>query len=87
MPSTEDEDGPGLAPGASEVLQAATRVLAGVALRSLDVLDSAVTLPQFRLLAVLADLGPVASGGRPGPSALTRRPSPGWLTGWSPPGT
>jgi len=62
MPSTEDQDGPGLAPGASEVLQAATRVLAGVALRSLDVLDSAVTLPQFRLLAVLADLGPVASG-------------------------
>jgi DNA-binding MarR family transcriptional regulator len=61
MPSTEDGD-PGLAPGAAEVLQAATRVLAGVALRSLDVLDSAVTLPQFRLLAVLADLGPVASG-------------------------
>ena len=38
-------------------LQAATRVLAGVALRSLDVLDGAVTLPQFRMLAVLADLG------------------------------
>ena len=62
MPSTEDQDGPGLAPGASEVLQAATRVLAGVALRSLDALDSAVTLPQFRLLAVLADLGPVPTG-------------------------
>ena len=51
-----------LPPGAAEVLQAATRVLAGVALRSLDVLDSAVTLPQFRLLAVLADLGPAPSG-------------------------
>ncbi len=50
---------PELAPGTAEVLQAATRVLAGVALRSLDVLDSAVTLPQFRLLA---DLGPVPSG-------------------------
>jgi DNA-binding MarR family transcriptional regulator len=62
MPSTQDDDAPGLAPGTAEVLQAATRVLAGVALRSLDVLDSAVTLPQFRLLAVLADLGPVASG-------------------------
>ena len=37
-------------------------MLAGVALRSLDVLDSAVTLPQFRLLAVLADLGPAPSG-------------------------
>jgi DNA-binding MarR family transcriptional regulator len=59
---TRDEDVPRLAPGAAEVLQAATRVLAGVALRSLDVLDSAVTLPQFRLLAVLADLGPVPSG-------------------------
>ncbi len=62
MPSTQDEDGPALAPGTAEVLQAATRVLAGVALRSLDVLGSAVTLPQFRLLAVLADLGPVSSG-------------------------
>lgn len=62
MPPTPDEDVPGLAPGAAEVLQAATRVLAGVALRSLDALDSAVTLPQLRLLAVLADLGPVPSG-------------------------
>jgi DNA-binding MarR family transcriptional regulator len=62
MPSTKDKDSPVLAPGTAEVLQAATRVLAGVALRSLDVLDSAVTLPQFRLLAVLADLGPVPSG-------------------------
>jgi DNA-binding MarR family transcriptional regulator len=62
MSSTEDESGPGLAPATADVLQAATRVLAGVALRSLDVLDSAVTLPQFRLLAVLADLGPAPSG-------------------------
>jgi DNA-binding MarR family transcriptional regulator len=45
------------APGALEALQAATRVLTGVALRSLDVLDGEVTLPQFRMLAVLADLG------------------------------
>jgi DNA-binding MarR family transcriptional regulator len=47
-------------PGAAEqveVLQATTRVLTGVALRSLEVLDRAVTLPQFRMLAVLADLG------------------------------
>jgi DNA-binding MarR family transcriptional regulator len=62
MSSTHDQDRSGLAPGAAEVLQAATRVLAGVALRSLDALDSAVTLPQFRLLAVLADLGPVPTG-------------------------
>jgi DNA-binding MarR family transcriptional regulator len=39
-----------------EALQDATRVLAGVALRSLEVLDGAVSLPQFRVLAVLADL-------------------------------
>ena len=45
-----------------EVLQAATRMLAGVALRSLDLLDGAVSLPQFRVLAVLADLGPARSG-------------------------
>jgi len=62
MASTEDEDTLALAPGTAEVLQAATRVLAGVALRSLDVLDSAVTLPQFRLLAVLAGPEPVPSG-------------------------
>ena len=58
----EHDDVPDLAPETAEVLQGATRMLAGVALRSLDVLDAAVTLPQFRLLAVLADLGPVPSG-------------------------
>jgi DNA-binding MarR family transcriptional regulator len=51
------EGGVELAPETLETLQAATRVLAGVALRSVDVLDGAVTLPQFRMLAVLADLG------------------------------
>ena len=35
MPSVEDESSPALAPGTAEVLQAATRVLAGVALRTL----------------------------------------------------
>lgn len=44
-----------------EVLQEATRLLAGVALRSLEVLGGAVTLPQFRVLSVLADLGKVRS--------------------------
>jgi len=48
---------PDLAPETIEALQAATRVLAGVALRSVDVLDGAVTLPQLRMLAVLAELG------------------------------
>ena len=62
MRPTHGEDVPPLASGAAEVLQAATRVLAGVALRSLDILDSAVTLPQFRLLAVLAGPEPVPSG-------------------------
>jgi len=46
-----------LPPGTIETLQAATRVLTGVALRSVDVLDGAVTLPQLRMLAVLAELG------------------------------
>jgi DNA-binding MarR family transcriptional regulator len=40
-----------------EALQAATRVLTGVALRSLDVLGGVITLPQFRMLAILAELG------------------------------
>jgi len=44
-----------------EALQSVTRMLTGVALRSLDVLEGAVTLPQFRMLAVLADLGPARS--------------------------
>jgi DNA-binding MarR family transcriptional regulator len=43
-------------PQGVEALQDATRVLAGVALRSLEVLDGAVSLPQFRVLAVLADI-------------------------------
>ena len=63
MPRTPDHgDGPEIDPATAEVLQAATRMLAGVALRSLDALDAAVTLPQFRLLAVLAGLGRVPSG-------------------------
>jgi DNA-binding MarR family transcriptional regulator len=53
-------DGPGSE--LVEVLQAVTRVLVGVALRSIDVPGEAVSLPQFRLLAVLADLGPTRSG-------------------------
>jgi DNA-binding MarR family transcriptional regulator len=45
-----------------EVLQQATRLLAGVALRSVEVLHGRVTLPQYRVLAVLADLGEARSG-------------------------
>jgi len=44
-----------------DVLQEATRLLAGIALRSVEVLHGAVTLPQYRVLAVLADLGEVRS--------------------------
>jgi DNA-binding MarR family transcriptional regulator len=51
-----DEIGDGV-----EALQEVTRVLAGVALRSVDVLQSAVSLPQFRMLTVLADLGQARS--------------------------
>jgi len=57
LPWTDGGDGD----GALEALQSVTRILTGVALRSLDVLDGAVTLPQFRMLAVLADLGPSRS--------------------------
>jgi DNA-binding MarR family transcriptional regulator len=53
---------PELSPEVADVLQSATRMLTGVALRSMEALDAAVTLPQFRLLAVLADLGPIPSG-------------------------
>ena len=56
--SRDDE----LDPRDMEVLQAATRMLAGIALRTVEALDANVTLPQFRLLAVLADLGTVPSG-------------------------
>ena len=64
MSSTHEEaaGAAGMAAETAGVLQAATRMLAGVALRSLDVLEAVVTLPQFRLLAVLADLGPVPTG-------------------------
>jgi DNA-binding MarR family transcriptional regulator len=63
MALIHDQGGePELAPGTVAMLQAATRVLAGVALRSLDILDDAVTLPQFRLLTVLADQGRVPTG-------------------------
>lgn len=40
-----------------EAFQTATRDLIGVALRSLEVLDGEVSLPQFRLLLTLKDLG------------------------------
>ena len=70
-----------------EVLQAATRVLAGVALRSLDALDGAVSLPQFRVLAVLADLGCSRSAQVADALGLdASTASPGSPTGWSAPG-
>ncbi|MGD0560893.1 MAG: MarR family transcriptional regulator [Streptosporangiaceae bacterium] len=62
LPAQDHDQVPELDPRAAQVLQAATRMLAGVALRSTDALDAGVTLPQFRLLAVLADLGPAPSG-------------------------
>jgi DNA-binding MarR family transcriptional regulator len=63
--------------GAVDVLQEATRMLAGVALRSLEVIEGSVSLPQFRVLAMLAGLGParsarVAAGLGLEPSTVTR---------------
>jgi DNA-binding MarR family transcriptional regulator len=52
VPATEPELAEQVA-----VLQDATRVLTGVALRSMAALNGVVTLAQFRLLAVLTDLG------------------------------
>jgi DNA-binding MarR family transcriptional regulator len=44
-----------------EAFQIATRDLVGVALRSLALLDGRASLPQFRLLAVLHEIGWCAS--------------------------
>jgi len=46
-------------PAAAEIdaFQVATRDLVGVAVRSLDLLEGQVSLPQFRLLVVLEELG------------------------------
>jgi len=63
MEPSRHADETAAAPEALDLLQAATRLLTGVALRSLGVLDGAVTLPQFRMLAVLADIGPARSAG------------------------
>ncbi|HET9899120.1 MAG TPA: MarR family transcriptional regulator [Streptosporangiaceae bacterium] len=51
-------------PGAEliEALGAVTRVLVGIALRSLDVPGGSVSLPQFRVLAIIFDLGPTRPG-------------------------
>jgi len=46
---------------AVDVFQAATRILVGVALRSLDLVAGEVSLAQFRMLAVLGELGRDAS--------------------------
>lgn len=53
----------GIHPTDSEVdaFQRATRDLIGVALHSLEVLDGEVSLPQFRMMLVLDELGETAS--------------------------
>ena len=78
---------PELPPETVEVLQAATRVLAGVALRSLDVLGGTVTLPQFRMLAVLADLGRARSVQVARALGLEASTVTRVAGGWSPPVT
>ena len=59
--SGSDPDAADDVAGTVGVLQDATRLLAGVALRSVDERGGAVSLPQYRVLAVLADLGKVRS--------------------------
>ncbi len=45
--------------GEAEVYQLATRVLAGVALRSLRLSAASMSLPQFRLLALIEESGQI----------------------------
>ena len=47
----------GVDPAEVEAFQTAARDLVGVALRSLEALDGEVTLPQFRLLLTMNELG------------------------------
>lgn len=47
--------------GAVEMLLRASRVLVGIASRGLETLGEEVTIPQFRLLSVLGEHGPLAS--------------------------
>jgi len=61
-PAPDHHDAAEIDPATAGVLQAATRMLVGVALHSLDAPGATVTLPQFRLLAVLAGLGRLPSG-------------------------
>jgi DNA-binding MarR family transcriptional regulator len=72
-------DGPVTGPTDEDVqaFQTATRDLIGVALRSLEVIDREVSLPQLRLLLTLRDLGRspstrVAHAMGLGPSSVTR---------------
>jgi DNA-binding MarR family transcriptional regulator len=60
-----------------DALETATRDLVGVALRSLQLLHGEVSLPQFRMLIALTDLGPcpssqVAAALGLGASSITR---------------
>ncbi len=60
-----------------DALQRVTRDLVGVALHSLEILDGAVSLPQFRLLMALDELGRTPSSRVAaflglGPSSVTR---------------
>jgi DNA-binding MarR family transcriptional regulator len=56
----DEPDGTG-AGGPVAALELLTRGLVGITLQSLEVLDGAVSLPQFRLLLILSGLGRVPS--------------------------
>lgn len=63
--TSEDGTGEGLRPAAAPEAVAPllrmTRLLVGVATEAVEELDAGVSLPQFRLLLVLSELGPVPS--------------------------
>ena len=58
---TDDDGEPAAVPGAVAPLLRMTRLLVGVATEAVEQLDIGVSLPQFRLLLILAELGPMPS--------------------------
>lgn len=58
---TGDDREPAAVPEAVAPLLRMTRLLVGVATEAVEHLDTGVSLPQFRLLLVLSELGPMPS--------------------------
>lgn len=59
--SSDDQDDAFDRPSAVSPLLRMTRILVGVAMQAVDQSETGVSLPQFRLLMTLAELGPTPS--------------------------